>query len=128
MNSIEMMIAERAKLQASYIHKLKGRDMPNFVRYNNDEWSALYQDGKLVVIGDSYLSDYYLANYLKVEDIDSDDFLMGGSTRDQAAKTLQEIEDYKINLLQEELNALRRSKDQDIAELEAELSELKKTI
>ena len=128
MNSIEMMIAERAKLQASYIHKLKGRDMPNFVRYNDDEWSALYQDGKLVVIGDSYLSDYYLANYLKVEDIDSDDFLMGGSTRDQAAKTLQEIEDYKINLLQEELNALRRSKDQDIAELEAKLSELRKTI
>ena len=102
--------------------------MPNFVRYNDDEWSALYQDGKLVVIGDSYLSDYYLANYLKVEDIDSDDFLMGGSTRDQAAKTLQEIEDYKIDLLQEELNALRRSKDQDIAELEAKLSELKKTI
>ena len=102
--------------------------MPNFVRYNNDEWSALYQDGKLVVIGDYYLSDYYLANYLKVEDIDSDDFLIGGSTRDQAAKTLQEIEDYKIDLLQEELNALRRSKDQDIAELEAKLSELKKTI
>ena len=128
MNSIEMMIAERAKLQASYIHKLKGRDMPNFVRYNNDEWSALYQDGKLVVIGDSYLSDYYLANYLKVEDIDSDDFLMGGSTRDQAAKTLQEIEEYRSRLLQEELNSFRRSKEQDIAELEAKLSELKKTI
>ena len=43
--------------------------MSNFVRYNDDEWSALYQDGKLVVIGDSYLSDYYLANYLKVEEI-----------------------------------------------------------
>ena len=117
MNSIEMMIAERAKLQASYIHKLKGRDMPNFVRYNADEWSALYRDGKLVVIGDSYHSDYYLANYLKVEDIDSDDFLLGGSTRDQAAKTLQEIEEYRIDLL-------RKSKDQDIAELEAKLSEL----
>ena len=102
--------------------------MPNFVRYNDDEWSALYQDGELVVIGDSYLSDYYLANCLNVEDIDSDDFLMGGSTRDQAAKTLQEIEEYRSRLLQEELNALRRSKEQDIAELEAKLSELKKTI
>ena len=102
--------------------------MPNFVRYNDDEWSALYQDGELVVIGDSYLSDDYLANYLNVEDIYSDDFLMGGSTRDQAAKTLQEIDEYRSRLLQEELNALRRSKDQDIAELEAKLSELKKTI
>ena len=102
--------------------------MPNFVRYNDGEWSALYQDGELVVIGDSYLSDDYLANYLNVEDIYSDDFLRGGSTRDQAAKTLQEIEDYRIGLLQEELNALRKSKDQEIAELEVKLSELKKTI
>ena len=101
---------------------------PNFVRYNGGEWSALYQDGELVVIGGYHLSDYYLANYLNVEDIDSGDFLRGGSTRDQAAKTLQEIEDYRIGLIQEELNALRKSKDQEIAELEVKLSELKKTI
>lgn len=49
-------------------------------------------------------------------------------TDTRAAETLQEIEEYKIDLLQEELNALRRSKDQDIAELEAKLSELRKTI
>jgi hypothetical protein len=49
--------------------------MSKFVRYRSGEWSALYMDGDLVRSGDHYLVDDWLSEYLKVEEIYSDDFL-----------------------------------------------------
>jgi len=66
--------------------------MAEFVRYNMEEWSALYQDGSLVKVGDSYLTDEYLANFLNVEEIDSDDCFLGKEhTYDNVAQNIDEI-------------------------------------
>ena len=65
--------------------------MPKFVRYTAEEWSALYIDGTLDVVGDSYLVDERIAELLGVEDQSSDAFLRGGNTREDVAQTLDEL-------------------------------------
>lgn len=69
--------------------------MTKFVRYNMDEWSVLYQDGKMVVCGDSYLSDEHLSIFLQVEErYNKDCFLGGEATYSNVAKTLDEVDEY----------------------------------
>lgn len=60
-----------------------------YTRYLDGEWSALYVDGKLAVVGDHYLTDNYLSQELGVNEIHSADFL----TEDQkgALPTLAEV-------------------------------------
>lgn len=72
--------------------------MVNFVRYSYRDWSALYQDGKLIVVGDQYLSDDYLAEFLKVDERHSDSYFLGQRhDYDSVAKTLVEVEEYEKN-------------------------------
>jgi len=65
------------------------------VRYNAEEWSALYVDGDLRIVGDSYLIDEEISTIYGVEEIDSDVFLRGGNTREDVAKTLDEVYNYQ---------------------------------
>lgn len=67
-------------------------NLPHLVRYSSDEWSALYVNGELAVVGDHYHSDEYLARMLEVEDRDSDDFLDETGTYKGVAQTLAEAE------------------------------------
>ncbi len=59
-----------------------------------EEWSALYVDGKLDRVGDSYLIDERIIQLTGVEEIEGN-FLLGGNSYDDAAKTLDEIAAYE---------------------------------
>lgn len=98
---------------------------PKYVRYNGEEWSALYIDGKLDTVGDSYHSDERLAEILGVQEYDDDAFLRGGDGRSDVAQTLDELHTWQAQrdtkLAQaEELRARA-------AELEAEAKALRET-
>jgi hypothetical protein len=80
--------------------------MTSFVRYNSEEWSALYQDGKLVVVGDGYLSDDYLSSFLKVDEREGDAYFLGREqTYENVAQTLDEVEAYEDVAAQKEREA-----------------------
>lgn len=58
------------------------------------EWSALYINGILDRVGDHYIIEERVFEYLKVGVVQSDSFMRGGNHREDVAKTLQEIDDY----------------------------------
>lgn len=58
------------------------------------DWSALYVDGKLDRVGDHYWVDERAFDLAGVEEIQSDDFLQGGDSRDSTARTLEEMSLY----------------------------------
>ncbi len=105
-----------------------GNIMPQsrYVRYHAEEWSALYVDGKLDTVGDTYLSDERISQLLGVEEHEDDDsFLRGGNSRSDVAKTLEELETYaqtRNNKLQQAA-ALRA----EAAKLEAQAASLLKS-
>lgn len=69
--------------------------MSDLVVYEgSDEWSALYQKGKLVLVGDHYLVDEWLKSHFQVEVRQSNDFMQGGTLRETVARTLQEAEEF----------------------------------
>lgn len=71
----------------------------SYVRYNDGEWSALYKDGVLVKIGDSYITDDYLARELGVVEHDNANYFLGkDATYDNAAQTLDEVIAYEKTL------------------------------
>lgn len=73
--------------------------MVNFVRYNVEEWSILYQDGKMVVVGDSNLSDEYLASFFNVEERNNENCFLGKELRyENVAQSLNEINGYEREL------------------------------
>lgn len=68
---------------------------PSIVRYDDEEWSALYIDGELARVGDSYLIDEYLEAMLSVKNINSNDYFLGREGRyENVAQTLAEIDEY----------------------------------
>ncbi len=60
---------------------------------DHEEWTALYIDGYLDQVGDSYLIDERIAEIAKVEYIEAD-FLQGGDNRETVAQTLDELKAY----------------------------------
>lgn len=79
------------------------------------EWSALYVDGRLNRVGDSYLIDERVLELLGVEERHSDDFLMGQDTSKGCAQTLTELEKYR---------EAREAREAEAARLRAEADEL----
>lgn len=68
-------------------------NLPKIVRYSvGEEWSALYVDGRLDRIGDSYLADERIAELAGVIEGESD-VMRAVNTRDEAPKTLDELAD-----------------------------------
>ena len=59
-----------------------------------EEWAALYVDGKLDTVGDSYLIDDRIIELTGVDDREGN-FLLGGNTRDDCAQTIDQIEVYE---------------------------------
>lgn len=62
--------------------------------HEGDEWSALYVDGKLVVVGDHYLSVDRVYEMFGVKTVQDAGFLRGQSQRSGVAQTLEEIAEY----------------------------------
>lgn len=96
--------------------------MTDFVRYELGEWSALYQDGKLVVVGDSYHSDEYLSQFLNVETrYNGDDVFLGKEAyRENVSLTLEKVEDFEKQKREKELRAQELSEKAKILEAEAQ--------
>ena len=72
--------------------------MPKYETYRDEsieEWSALYVDGKLEVVGDSYLIDERLQQLVGVE-LKEGNFLLGGDHSSDVAKTSEEIDKYEV--------------------------------
>jgi hypothetical protein len=65
------------------------------VIYESDEWSAVYLDGRLVRVGDTYLADEWVRSHFGVETVQDDAYLMGGNGRDGVAQTLDELREYE---------------------------------
>jgi hypothetical protein len=69
----------------------------NLTRYTgSNEWSALYVDGKLDIVGDHYLIDDRIMVLTGVEEIPSEDFMRGGNSRQDVAPTLDALATYQI--------------------------------
>jgi hypothetical protein len=89
-----------------------------YYRYRDGEWSALYVDGNLAVVGDHYRTDDFLAEELGVNEVYSADFL----TPDQrgALPTLEQVRAVtQIREAQaEEANKLREQAAMLIAQAE----------
>lgn len=89
---------------------------------NVEEWAALYVDGVLDRVGDSYLIDERIRDLAQVEEKDGN-FLLGGNYRDDAAKTLEEIDQYEAN--REQLLAKAAEMEAAAKALEAQAAALR---
>lgn len=87
-----------------------------------EEWSALYVDGKLDRVGDSYLIDERIQQLTGVISREGN-FLLGGNTSSDAAQTVEEITAYE-NAREAEINGAARLEAQ-AAELIAQAERLR---
>lgn len=98
----------------------------NLVVYQGDnEWSALYVDGKLHKVGDHYLVDEAIRSLLEIKTIYSNDFMRGGSSASGVAQTLDEAESYGVE--REEDERVLDSLEQQAKELSQRIKELRKS-
>lgn len=69
--------------------------MPSYEIHRDDEWEALYVDGKLDTgPTESYLIWERLTALLGIDVIDDNAFMRGGNQRSDAAQTLDEVHAY----------------------------------
>lgn len=80
-----------------------------------EEWSALYLDGKLVLVGDSYHADEWIRGHFGIKTVQDDAFMRGQTSRAGVATTLGEVAAYA----QDRQDRLTRA-----AELQAEAARL----
>lgn len=68
----------------------------SLIRYTGpNDWSALYVDGELEIVGDHTQVDERIFEICNVEVRISDDFLMGGNSRNDVAQNMEELETYQ---------------------------------
>lgn len=74
-----------------------------------DDWAALYVDGKLTVVGDTYQAEEKAFELLGVQTMVDDSFMRGQTSRDGVAQTLEEVDAYRTERAQrgERARALR---------------------
>ena len=66
----------------------------NIEIHEAEEWSAVYLDGKLVLVGDSYLADEWLRTKFGVKTVQDNAFMRGQTQGAGVAETLDEVADY----------------------------------
>lgn len=88
-----------------------------------EEWSALYINGELTDVGDTYWVEEQLFAYIGVEQDVDDSFMQGQKDREGVAQTLDEVKAYRNRVEEAERQAaeLRRQAD----ELERQARELR---
>jgi hypothetical protein len=86
-----------------------------------EEWAALYVDGRLERVGDSYLAEERAFEILGVTTIQDDAFLRGQTSRDGVAKTLSDVAAYRAQRDEQraEADRLRREAERLLAEASA---------
>lgn len=95
------------------------------IHYCGEEWAALFVDGKLHTIGDSYVAEERALIMCGVKTVSNEDggsdVLRGGTGRDNYARTLEEVAAYRAEREQREATAahLREKAAQYLAEAEA---------
>jgi len=91
--------------------------MSNEIEFHiNGDWTAVYLDGELQRVGDSYLADEWLQERFGVKVVYDSAFMRGQASGHGVAKTLDEVEVYRS-----ERDARRARR----AELQAELDRLR---
>lgn len=71
-------------------------DGGNEIEFHRDgEWTAVYLDGVLQRVGDSYLADEWLRARCGVVEVDDDAFMCGQSRYEGVAGTLAEVAAYR---------------------------------
>lgn len=68
--------------------------MPELEIHYEDEWAALYVDGKLDRVGDAYLAEERAFEILGVKIVQDDAFMRGQSQASGVAQTLDEVWKY----------------------------------
>ncbi len=72
------------------------RNQKDYTLYEGSEdWSALYEDGELIEVGDHYWVQEKLLQLLGIEVIQSDDFIRGGDQREDVAQNLTAIAEWR---------------------------------
>lgn len=96
----------------------KGETVDLTIYAGSEDWSALYLNGELKVIGDHYLVDEAIKNLIGANVIDSDSFLRGGNDRESAAKSIAEISAYerKLALVEAEKNLIMAQEELRLAQ------------
>ena len=79
------------------------------------EWSALYVDGKLAQVGDTYVCEESLHTLLGITEVEGSDFMRGQNGRSGVAQTPQEVTAYSEE---------REAREHDAAQLRAQAQEL----
>lgn len=67
-----------------------------------EEWAALYVDGALTVVGDSYHAEEKAFELLGVQQIQDDAFMRGQTSSNGVAKTLEEVAAFRVDRTQRE--------------------------
>jgi len=62
--------------------------------HENEGWAAVYLDGALQRVGDSYLADEWIREHFGVVTVQDDAFMRGSTLRDDTAQTLDEVQEY----------------------------------
>lgn len=65
------------------------------IHYTDGDWAALYIDGKLERVGDSYLAEERVFEILGVTIVRDPAFMRGQDYRDGVAQTLAEVAKYR---------------------------------
>lgn len=65
------------------------------IHYNSGDWAALYIDGKLERVGDSYLAEQRALQILGVIIVQDDAFMRGQNQSAGVAQTLAEVTEYR---------------------------------
>lgn len=90
----------------------------------NGSWAALYVDGNLRQVGDAHVAEEIAFDLLGVTVVRDNAFLMGGATREDVAKTSQEVHEFRAR--REELYAQAEQLRQRAAELRAEAERIER--
>lgn len=93
-----------------------------FVKYEDEEHSALYKNGKLVQCGDDYLVGEWLENYLGVEIRYGRAYLVG--TRNSPSESLSKVEEFERGLEETEKHDEKERLKEEISKLQERLSEI----
>jgi hypothetical protein len=90
---------------------------PHMEVHEEEEWSALYVDGRLALVGGGYLADERVRELVGVVTIQDDAFMRGQKRADGVAQTLEEVEAYRTE---------RERRRERAAELRAEAARLER--
>jgi hypothetical protein len=77
------------------------------IHYTGEEWAALYVDGQLERVGDTYLAEERAFELAGVKTVHDDAFMRGQSQASGVAKTLGEVEAYRVTREERKAEAQR---------------------